>query len=98
VNLARGFRHVALGIEVAVKRPPGREAVDELDATDLDQPIALQRIESGRFGIEDDLAHRRSACAGLPRPRRGESLPARLHFSDGVQNVAHLRTSAVVIP
>ena len=50
-------RHGALGIDVAVKGVAGREAVVELDATDLDQAIALIRIEPGGLGVEHDLAH-----------------------------------------
>ena len=54
----KGFRrHVALGIDVAVKGLPGRHAVEDLDAADLDQPIAAQRIEASGFGIENDFAH-----------------------------------------
>jgi hypothetical protein len=50
-------RHVALGIDVAVKGLAGRHAVEDLDAADLDQPVAAQRIEAGGFGIENDFAH-----------------------------------------
>ena len=50
-------RHVALGIDVAVKGLPGRHAVEDLDAADLDQPVAAQGIEAGGFGIENDFAH-----------------------------------------
>ena len=57
VNLERRFRHVAFRIEVAVKRLAGRKAVDQLDAADLDQAIALEGIKPGGFGIENDLAH-----------------------------------------
>ena len=32
-------RHVAIGIEIAVKRGPGRHPVDHFDATDFNQPI-----------------------------------------------------------
>jgi hypothetical protein len=36
-----GFRrHIALGVDVAVKCLPRRHAVEDLDAADLDQPIA----------------------------------------------------------
>jgi hypothetical protein len=49
--------HVALRIDVTVKRLPGRNRVEQLDAADLNQPIAAQGIEAGRFGIEHDLAH-----------------------------------------
>ena len=50
--------NVPLGVDVAVEGLPGREAVDELDAADLEQPVTLVRIESGGFGVEHDFAHR----------------------------------------
>ena len=64
----------------------GRKSVDELDATDLDQTIASKRIESGRFGIQDDFAHRDFI-------RRCES-PA-VHCSDSSQNVSDLRPGVI---
>ena len=57
VHGKRFRRHVALGIDVAVKRLPRRHAVVDFDAADLDQPVAAQRIEAGGFGIENDFAH-----------------------------------------
>ena len=57
VHLEGGLRHVAFRIEVAVERLAGRKAIDQLDAADLDQPIALDGIEAGGFGVEHDLAH-----------------------------------------
>src|SRR5262245_23953099 len=53
-------RHVAIGIEIAMEDPAAREPVHQLDAADLDQAVALQRIKTGRLGIEHDLAHRNS--------------------------------------
>src|SRR3954465_4384281 len=50
-------RHVALGIDVAVKSLAGRHPVVDLDAADLDQAVAAQGIEAGGFGIENDFAH-----------------------------------------
>ena len=58
VHRERFGRHVALWIEVAVKGLAGRHAVENLDAADLDQPVAPQRVEAGGFGIENDFAHR----------------------------------------
>ena len=46
---------VAFRIDEDVIFGPGRDAVDQLDATDFDQPVALARIESRRFGIEHYL-------------------------------------------
>src|SRR5262249_21430706 len=48
---------IALGIEVAMKALPARNAIDELDAADLHQSVPLERIKPRRFGIEHDLAH-----------------------------------------
>src|SRR5262249_62090531 len=50
-------RHVAFGIAVAVERLPARNAVDQLDAANLDHPMPLEGIEAGGLGIEHDLAH-----------------------------------------
>ena len=54
---ASGMDRAALRIDVAVEDAAGREAVDQLDAADLDDAV-LARIEAGGFGVEDDLAHR----------------------------------------
>src|SRR4030088_917095 len=53
----RFSRHVALRVEVPMKCLPRRHAVENLDTTDFDQPVAPQRIEAGGFGIENDFAH-----------------------------------------
>ena len=58
VNLLRPVRHVAFGIEIGMKEFPGRHMVEELDATKLDQTMAILRREAGGFGIENDFAHR----------------------------------------
>ena len=50
-------RHFALRIEMTVKRLSGRHAIEDFHATDLDQPVAPQRVEAGGFGIENDFAH-----------------------------------------
>ena len=57
VDGKRFRRHIALGIDVAVESLPRRHAVVDLDAADLDQPVAAQRIEASGFGIENDFAH-----------------------------------------
>jgi hypothetical protein len=36
----------------------GRHVIEHLDAADLDQPIAAQRVKAGGFGIKNDFAHR----------------------------------------
>ena len=50
-------RHVALGIDVAVVLAPRGDAVQELDAADLDQAVAALGVEPGGLSVEDDLAH-----------------------------------------
>ncbi len=57
MHLERAVRHVAFRIEIAVEAVAGRKPVDQLDAADLDQPVALIGIEPGGFGVEHDLAH-----------------------------------------
>src|SRR3954451_17133854 len=64
----RLVRHVTVRIDVTVEDLPTRDAVDELDAADLDQAVTLQRVEAGGFGIEYDLAH---APLTLSLPFRG---------------------------
>ena len=42
-TLNAAVRHVAFRIEIAVERVAGRKTVDQLDAADLDQPVARDR-------------------------------------------------------
>jgi hypothetical protein len=57
VHLLCLLRHLALRIDIAVEGLTGRHPIEDLDAADLDEPIAAQRIESGRFGVENNFAH-----------------------------------------
>jgi len=57
VHRKRFRRHAALGIEIGVKCLAGRYAVDQFDAADLDQTMALQGVETGRLRIKYNLAH-----------------------------------------
>ena len=52
-------RHVALGIEISVEVPAGLDAVEHLDAADLDHAVAAGRVEPGGFGVENDFPHGR---------------------------------------
>jgi hypothetical protein len=45
------LRHVALRVDISVKTPPGRYMVNQFDAGDLDDPMSIARIETGRFCI-----------------------------------------------
>ncbi len=47
---------IALGVEIAVELAACWNAVDDLDATKLDQAIAARGIETRRLGIQHDLA------------------------------------------
>ena len=49
--------HVALGIDVGVERRPGWYPVEQFNAAQFNEPMALGRIEACRFGVEDDFAH-----------------------------------------
>ena len=51
------FRNVTLGMDVMMEDLAGRDAVEQLDAADLDQPMPLIGVKPGRFGIEHNLAH-----------------------------------------
>src|SRR5215471_12293671 len=50
-------RHVALRIEIAMEGLTRRDPVEQLDATDLDQAVAAERVETGGLGIEHDFPH-----------------------------------------
>jgi hypothetical protein len=49
--------HVALGIDVGVERRPGWYPVEQLNAAQFNDPMALGGIEACRFGVEDDFTH-----------------------------------------
>ena len=51
------IRHLAPGIDVAVKFPAGRDVVQQLDTGHLDDAMAVARVEPGRFSIEHNLTH-----------------------------------------
>ena len=57
VDVGRTGVDLALGIDVDVQVAAGRPAVDQFDDADLDDAMALPGIESGRLGVEDELAH-----------------------------------------
>ena len=58
VHLESRKRHLALGVHMTMPHPPRRDAVEELDAADLDDAMAVERVEPGRLGIEHDLAQK----------------------------------------
>ena len=58
VHFRRADVDLALRVDEEMDRAARRAPVDDLEAGELDDPVALQRIEAGGFGVEDDLAHR----------------------------------------
>src|SRR5665213_4631070 len=63
VNRLGARRHLAFGVDVAMEELAGRQVIEQLDAGDLDDAMAVGRIEAGGFGVEHDLAHRRHSAA-----------------------------------
>jgi hypothetical protein len=51
MDLQGRLRHIAFRVEITMECFAGREPVEELDATNLDQAISGKRIEPGGFGI-----------------------------------------------
>ena len=54
----------AAGIHIAMEAVARDAAVDDLDATDLDYPVAGFGLETGGLRVEHDLSHRRAATQG----------------------------------
>ena len=48
---------LALGIEIAVEVVAGETSIDELDAANLDDPVAQLSLEARRLGVQDYLSH-----------------------------------------
>src|SRR4051812_38029848 len=69
MDFLRLKRHVALGIEVRVEMTSGLNAIENLDAADLDHAIAAGGVQPGGFSVEDDLAHK----ANLSTRRKSET-------------------------
>jgi hypothetical protein len=74
-------RHIALRIEMPMKRLAGGHAIENLDTADFNQPIATQGIEAGGFGIQNDFAHE------LQPQGSGESGSSLRHLNSLNENV-----------
>src|SRR6185437_2206438 len=65
--------HLALGVHVAMPHAARRDAIDQLDAADLDHAVAVERVEPRRLRIEHDLAQSWSSLTlttpSFPRKR-----------------------------
>ena len=80
MHLEGAFRHVAVGIEVGVPLAARGKPVDQLQATDLDDPVASLGIKPRRFRVQYDLAQQ----VGLPIL---QGLPARKSRSGPIGRV-----------
>jgi hypothetical protein len=49
--------HRALGAQVAVERVASWATVDTLNRPNLDDAVAVQRVQAGSLGIDDDFTH-----------------------------------------
>jgi hypothetical protein len=57
VNIGGARVDLALRVEIKMEMAPGGPAIDHFDCGDLDDSVAVLRIEPGRFGVENDLPH-----------------------------------------
>ena len=57
VHLQGARVDLAIGAQVTVEHPARTSPVHDLDATDLDDAVALLGLEARGFGVEDDLTH-----------------------------------------
>ena len=57
MNRFGGLRHVTLGIVIGVERLSGWNAIDHLNAADLDHPVARFGVKTGGFSIKNDFPH-----------------------------------------
>ena len=46
------------GIEIPMPVSAGGDVIDQFDAGELDNAVAVLRVEPGRLGVEDKFAHR----------------------------------------
>ena len=57
VNALGPLVDITIRVQKAMKFAPRQSAVNEFDATDFDNAVALGRREAGGFRVEDDLSH-----------------------------------------
>jgi hypothetical protein len=65
VDALRFRRHLAFGIEIGLVRAAGGKMIDQLDAADFDDAVAVGRIEPGGLGIENDFTDVLQFCRPL---------------------------------
>ena len=57
VDLLGAGIDLPLRVQILVEGAPGRPAVHQLDAADLDDPVPLLGLQACRFSIQYDLSH-----------------------------------------
>ncbi len=79
VNRVSIVRHTSFGIEIGMKDLARRNVIDEFDASDLDDAMAIGRIKTGRFRIQCDFTHTQvhaykcRCCKDAANPLSGRS-------------------------
>src|SRR5262249_54405694 len=92
--------HLAIGVEIALEMSPARQMIHQLEAGDLDDPMAGGGIEAGGLGVEDDFAHgclesqaQESALAPAGHTRNGDLL-RRAPSAESIRSAASYRGAA----
>lgn len=57
MNRDRPFINLTIGLQIDMVVTPGQAATDDLDTTDLDDPVAIGDWHTRCFGIEYYAAH-----------------------------------------
>ena len=60
------FIDIAIGVQEAMEVATGQAAVDELEAADFDDAMAVPRGQARCFGVEDYLSHVSFALGRAP--------------------------------
>src|SRR5262245_10213678 len=89
--------HVALGVYIAVKFAARGNAIDDLDATDLDHSISAGVIKASGFGVDDDLPQHAPIPSSM-RPERSPRPPLRRLTMAHRARALRPRTSGRPIP
>ena len=66
VNARRVIGNVTLGMDIFVKGAAGGDVIIELEAADLDHPVAGFWIEPGGLSIKHDFSHRKFLSLNRP--------------------------------
>jgi hypothetical protein len=73
VHLGRRVVDLAFGVQIDMQGAAGQAPGDDLEAADLDDPMALIGRQPGGLGIENDLPHEPAAGLGPGAGARGDS-------------------------